>query len=122
NDFRFSNDATYGNNRLPAAPRHAVRGEVLYRHAGGFFAGPTFDIVGRRHADFSGTYRVDGYALWGLRAGYVAHRWEIYGELRNLADRRHVSYFSVRDIAAPDAAILYPGEPRSLYVGARLKF
>lgn len=122
NDFRFRNDATYGNNRLPAAPRHAIRGEVLYRHAGGFFAGPTFDFIGRRYADFSGTYRVDGHALWGLRAGYLAHRWEIYGELRNLADRKHVSYFTVRDTAAPDAAILYPGEPRSVYVGARLKF
>lgn len=122
NEFRFRNDATYGNNRLPAAPRFAVRGEVLYRHASGLFLGPTFDVVGRRYADFSNTYTVDSHALWGLRAGYTAHRWEIYGELRNLADRKYVSYFSVRDTAAPDAAILNPGEPRSLYVGARLKF
>lgn len=122
NHFRFRNDGTYGNNRLPAAPRAALKGEVLYRHASGFYAGPTFDLVGSRQADFANTYRVSGYALWGLRAGYTAARWEVFAEARNLADRSHVSYFSVRDQAAPNAAILTPGEPRSLYLGARLKF
>ena len=122
NHFRFQGDATYGNNRLPAAPRYAIKGEVLYRHASGLFFGPTFDIVGRRFADFSNTYTVDAYTLWGLRAGYTARQWEVYGELRNAGDRKYVSYFSVRDVAGANAAILNPGEPRSIYVGARLKF
>jgi iron complex outermembrane recepter protein len=122
NHFRFSNDPVYGNNRLPAAPRVALRGELLYRHASGFFAGPTFDAVGGRHADFSNTYTVDRYTLWGLRAGLAGKQWEVYAEARNLADKKYVSLFSVRDAAAADAAILTPGEPRSVYVGARLKF
>lgn len=122
NDFRFKGDRTYGNNRLPAAPRHALRGELIYRHASGFYAGPTVDIVGRRWADFENTYSVDGYTLWGLRAGFSAGAWEFYAEARNLADRNHVSLFSVRDQAAADAAILTPGEPRSVYVGARFRF
>ena len=122
NHFRFRGDATYGAGRLPAAPRHVLRGELLYRHAGGFFAGPTFDVVGRRDADFANTYTVDAYTLWGLRAGYAAKQWEAYAEARNLADRKYVSLFSVQNAAAPGAAILSPGEPRSLYVGARLKF
>ena len=122
NDFRFKGDRVYGNNRLPAAPRHAVRGELIYRHANGFYAGPTVDVVGRRWADFENTYSVDGYTLWGLRAGFVAGAWEVYAEARNLADRNHVSLFSVQDRAAADAAILTPGELRSVYVGARLAF
>ncbi|MFD0882678.1 TonB-dependent receptor family protein [Variovorax dokdonensis] len=122
NDFKFDGDANYNNNRLPAAPRYAVRGELLYRHASGFFFGPTFDIIGQRYADFSNTYEVDGYTLWGLRAGYTAKQWEVYGELRNAGDKAYVSYFSVRDKAAADAAILTPGSPRALYVGARFKF
>jgi iron complex outermembrane receptor protein len=122
NDFKFDGDATYNNNRLPAAPRYAVRGELLYRHASGFFFGPTFDLIGERYADFSNTYTVDAYALWGLRAGYTAQSWEVYGELRNGGDKKYVSYFSVRDKAAANAAILTPGEPRALYVGARLRF
>lgn len=122
NQFRFQGDATYGNNRLPAAPTYAVKGELLYRHANGFFFGPTFDLVGKRFADFTNTYTVDRYTLWGLRAGYTTLQWELFGELRNACDRKYVSFFSVRDVAAANAAILTPGEPRSLYVGARMKF
>ena len=126
NHFRFRNDSIYGNNVLPAAPKVAIKGEVLYRHAGGFFAGPTFDIVSSRQADFSNTYQVDSYALWGLRAGWTSKAWEVFAEARNLANKKYVSQFSVRDsltgASAANAAILSPGEPRSLYVGARLKF
>jgi iron complex outermembrane recepter protein len=122
NHFKFKGDAVYGDRDLPAAPKYAVKGEVLYRHASGFFAGPTFDIVGARWADFSNTYRVDSYTLFGLRAGLSGQRWEVYAEARNLADKAYVSLFSVLDKAAANAAILSPGEPRSVYVGARLKF
>ncbi|MGE0332690.1 MAG: TonB-dependent receptor family protein [Ramlibacter sp.] len=122
NHFRFKGDSIYGNNQLPAAPRYALKGELLYRHANGVFFGPTFDLVGKRFADFSNTYTVDSYTLWGLRAGYTAKQWEVYGELRNAGDRKYVSFFSVRDVAAANAPILTSGEPRSLYVGARLKF
>lgn len=122
NHFRFRNDALYGNNVLPAAPKVALRGELLYRHASGFFVGPTIDVVGSRQADFSNTYEVDGYTLWGLRAGWTGKDWEVFAEARNLGNKKYVSFFSVRDVAAANAAILTPGEPRSLYVGARLKF
>ena len=122
NHFRFEGDATYGHNRLPAAPTYALKGEVLYRHASGFFAGPTFDRVGRRWADFANTYRVSGYTLWGLRAGYTTSRWEVFVDARNLSDKAYVSQFSVKDVAAAGARILTPGENRSVYVGVRLKF
>lgn len=122
NHFKFRNDGLYGNNVLPAAPKVALKGEVLYRHVSGFFAGPTFDIVSSRYADFSNTYKVDSYALWGLRAGWTGKTWEVFGEARNLGNKNYVSQFSVRDTAAANAAILNPGEPRSLYVGARMKF
>lgn len=122
NQFKFKGDATYGNKRLPAAPLYAIKGEILYRHANGLFFGPTFDVVGKRFADFSNTYTVEKYTLWGLRAGYTTKQWEVYSELRNAGDKKYVSFFSVRDVGAANAAILTPGEPRSLYVGARLKF
>jgi len=114
NHFRFDGDSTYGNRDLPAAPKYALKGELLYRHASGFFAGPTFDRVGRRWADFSNTYRVAAYTLWGLRAGYATRSWEVFVDARNLGNKAYVSQFSVMDAA--------PGEPRSAYVGARLKF
>ena len=122
NHFRFKGDAIYGNRDLPAAPKHALKGELIYRHASGLFAGPTFDLIGARWADFSNSYKVDSYTLWGLRAGVTGKAWEVYAEARNLADKAYVSQFSVMDKAAAQAAILTPGEPRSVYVGARLKF
>lgn len=122
NEFSFDNDATYGNNQLPAAPGYVLKGEVLYRHANGFFAGPTFDVVDERYADFRNTYTVDSYALLGLRAGFTEKSWEIYAEARNLTDKQYVSLFSVRNQAGVDDAILQAGEPRSLYAGVRLRF
>lgn len=122
NRFSFDNNPSYGNNRLPAAPRLAVRAEVLYRQADGFFAGPTFDVVGKRYADFSNTYAIDSYTLWGLRAGLSRKNWEVYGEIRNLADKNYVAHQSVRAVAAANAAILSSGEPRSAYFGAKIRF
>jgi iron complex outermembrane receptor protein len=122
NDFSFDDDTVYGNNELPAAPGYAIKGEIMYRGANGFFIGPTFDIVDERYADFSNTYTVDAYELLGLRAGLARENWELWGEVRNITDKDYISQFSVKDVAAADAAILTPGEPRSVYVGVRIQF
>ena len=122
NDFSFDSDPLYGDNDLPAAPDYVVRGEVLYRHAGGTYVGPTFDLVGERFADFANTYRVDSYGLLGLRAGYSGERWEAFLELRNLLDEDYIATVGVLNEAGPDAEILYPGAPRSVYAGVRLEF
>ncbi len=122
NHFRFASDPVYGDNDLPAAPEYFLRGELLYRHAGGFYAGPTFDLVGRRYADFANTYEVGSYGLVGLRAGFSGENWEVFAEAQNLADEDYVATLGVMNVAAPDAAVLYPGAPRSFYFGARLSF
>lgn len=122
NHFVFNDDPDYRNNDLPAAPSYALKGEVLYRNAGGMFAGPTVDVVGKRWADFSNTYRVDSYTLLGFRAGVSRDRWEVFGELRNLTDKSYVSFFTVKDAAGAGDAILTPGEPRSAYIGLRMKY
>ena len=122
NRFNFVNHATYGNNKLPAAPTYAIRGELLYKHANGIFAGPTFDMIGSRFADYASTYKVDSYRLWGLRAGYSEKAWEVYGELRNASDKSYVSYTGVNGSQGAGAAILYPGAGRSLYAGAKFRF
>jgi iron complex outermembrane receptor protein len=120
NDFAFRSDPVYGDRRLPAAPRYFARGEMLYRHPGGFHAGPTFDLVGARHADFANSYRVGAYGLIGARTGFDGEHWQVFGEVRNLLDRETIATLSVVDRAGPDARVLNPGAPRSLYVGARL--
>ena len=120
NRFNFDGDPVYGNNDLPAAPTYAARGEVLYKHPSGFYAGPTFDFVGRRYADFANSYTVDGYELMGLRAGVFGRRWEVFGEVRNLFGTDYIATLNVLPVAGADARILYPGTPLSAYVGVRL--
>ncbi len=123
NQFHFDNDAIYGTNRLPAAPPYAVRGEVLYRHAGGgFYAGPTFDVIGKRYVDFANSYTVNRYGLLGLRAGLSGRRWEVFGEVRNLFDTDYIATVSVLNVAAADARVLNPGQPLSVYTGLRFSF
>jgi iron complex outermembrane recepter protein len=122
NAFSFDGDAVYGDNDLPAAPKYAVRGEVMYRHDSGFFAGPTFDLVGARYADFSNTYRVGAYRLLGLRAGIERQRWSVFGEMRNLLDKEYVSVLTVKDRAGADDALLQAGAPQSVYFGVRYQF
>jgi iron complex outermembrane receptor protein len=121
NEFEFDDDDVYGDNQLPAAPGHVLRGELLYRHIRGFYAGPTFDVVDERYADFANSYTVDGYELMGLLAGWSNPRLTVYAELRNLLDEDYVSTHRVRDIAAETDALLNPGEPRSVYFGMRVQ-
>lgn len=119
NEFSFDDDPTYGDHRLPAAPRYVVRGELMYRR-GGAFLGPTLDLVGERYADFANTYEIDSYTLVGLRGGYSGDRWEYFIELRNLTDVNYISAMNVLNQAAADARVLYPGAPRSVYAGVRV--
>lgn len=122
NRFHFDDDPAWGQNRLPAAPTYAVRGEVLYRHANGFYAGPTFDFIGERYADFANSYAVDGYELMGLRAGMSGRRWEAFGEVRNLFDVDYIATLGVLNVAPANARVLYPGAPVSAYTGVRFSF
>jgi len=122
NHFRFESDPAWRNNTLPAAPEYFARGELIYRKTQGYFAGPTFDFVGRRYSDFANTYKVGGYGLMGLRAGFSGPQWEVFGEVRNLLDRKYIATVGVMNETSPDAAVLYPGAPRSAYFGARYRY
>ncbi len=121
NEFTFDSDPVYGDKTLPAAPRYFARGEVLYRHASGFYIGPTFDVVGERFADFSNTYEVGSHQLLGLRAGWIGDLIEMFVEARNLLDEDYIATVSVLNTAAANARVLYPGAPPSVYAGLRLQ-
>ncbi|TAM87260.1 MAG: TonB-dependent receptor [Candidimonas sp.] len=120
NDFHFDGDPAYGGNRLPSVPRYVAHGEIMYRHAGGFYAGPTFDLASDRYADYSNTYRVSGYGLLGARAGLKRERWELFAEINNLLDKKYVASTSVEARASAGDAILNPGAGRSVSAGVRL--
>ena len=122
NEFNFDGDDTYGDNELPAAPGYFIKGEAIYRHASGFFAGPTFDVVAERYADFSNTYKIDSHYLLGMRAGWANENFRVFAEARNLTDEKYVANHGVRDVAAANADILNPGAPISVYGGIEINF
>ena len=122
NHFRFDHDPVYGSNTLPAAPDYALRGELMLRHHSGYFAGPAFDVIGERWADFSNTYKIASYELLSLRGGFESADWRVFVDVQNLLDESYVATHSVRDQAAANAAILHAGLPRSVYLGMELAF
>ena len=122
NDFTFDNDPIYGDNQLPVAPEFFIKGEVIYRHGNGFFAGPTFDIVDDRFGDFANNKDIEGYELVGARAGVARDNWEIYLEGHNLTDEVYVANVSVSDDETVNPVSIQPGEPRSVYAGVRFDF
>ena len=122
NRFNFDSDPVYGDNDLPIAPSYAARGEVIYRHDNGVWAGPTFELVGKRYADFANTYEVDSYGLMGLRGGMTVGRWDLFAEVQNLFDEEYIATVTALNEAGPDARVLHPGPSLSGYVGARFAF
>lgn len=122
NRFRFDDDPVNGNNELPAAPGYVLRGEIIYRHANGFYAGPTFEAVDERFADFANSFVVDDYNLVGFLTGWAGDKVNVYLEINNLLDEEFIATHSVRDRAATDAEILNPGAPLSAFVGMGIRY
>lgn len=119
NDFRFDNDATYGDNRLAGVPRQFVKAEALWQHAG-WYAGPTLEWVPSHYAvDHAESLYAEGYAIWGLKGGYrPGEGLGFFVEGRNLSDTTYVATTGViADARGQDSAQFLPGDGRSLYLG-----
>jgi iron complex outermembrane receptor protein len=124
NDFHFDDDATFGNNELPGAPRHMLRAELLYRHPSGLYFGPNVEWVPEAYyVDSANTLETDAYAIWGAKVGYDnGGTWTAYLEGRNLADEAYIASASIIDRAAPDSALFEPGSGRAIYGGVQVKW
>jgi iron complex outermembrane receptor protein len=124
-DFRFVNDPTYGNNRLPLVPEHVLRTSLTYAHPAGFSITPSVDIVPQGAiVDYRNTFRVPGYALFGVSAAAkLPNGGEAFVDIRNIADKRFISDFGPVVQYSPTAtSSFFPGTGRSIYGGVRVKF
>lgn len=123
NDFRFDNDPAFGNNLLPGAPRHFLRGEVLYKHANGFYIGPNIEWVPQAYyVDNANTFTTAAYAIWGLKAGVDDGRTSIYLEARNIANTAYIASTSIARTANAASPLFEPGTGRAVYAGLRMKW
>ena len=123
-DFHFDNDAKWGNNELPGAPRHYVRAELLYRHPSGFFAGPSIEWVPSAYdVDNANTLKTEAYSIWGAKVGYENERLTVYVEARNLADETYISSASISEsLGGKDGNFFEPGTGRAVYGGLSVKW
>ncbi len=126
-DFRFRDDAQYGDNRLPVVPRHMARAQV---RIGGekMSLTPSVEWTPRgAWADYANSKRVGGYAMLGIGASAEAREGvTLFIDARNLTNERAVGDISavVDYVALPAAsrAIFYPVERRAVYGGVRARF
>jgi len=122
-DFRFQDDAVFGNNRLPVVPRHALRSEVQIGDDT-LHVAPNLEWVPQgAWADYNNTHHTRGYALLGLTAAAsVAREIDLFLDVRNLTGTKAIGDISAVITTAANSAIYYPIERRAIYGGVRTRF
>lgn len=124
NDFRFDNDAAFGNNLLPGAPNHYLRAELLYKHANGFYIGPNLEWVPEAYfVDSANTVKTEPYAIFGLKAGVDnGGTYSGYIEARNIANTAYIASASIIDRANANSTLFEPGFGRAVYAGIKARW
>lgn len=124
NDFRFDNDAVYGNNVLPGAPNHYLRAELLYKHANGFYIGPNLEWVPESYyVDSANTLKTEPYAIWGLKAGVDnGGTYSGYIEARNIGNTAYIASASIINQANANSTLFEPGFGRAVYAGIKARW
>jgi iron complex outermembrane receptor protein len=119
NDFKFDNNASYGNNTLPGVPKHFYRGELKWTALSDYYASLNTEWSPERYAiDMASSWFADSYAVWGAKIGRTQRSLSWFIEGRNLADRRYASTTGViADALSRDAAQFLPADGRSFFVG-----
>lgn len=126
NDFRFDDDAAFGDRRLPGFPPFYYRAELLYQHPCGFYFGPNVEWSPHEYAaDLARTTFADPYALLGLKIGYRTKKGlSFFLEARNLTDENYSPTTGVVQNAtvAGSTAVFLPGDGRAFYGGVEFKW
>lgn len=125
NDFRFDNDAVWGDNELPGAPKHYLRAELLYKHPSGVYFGPNVEWVPvASYADNANSLKSDSYALLGAKIGFDnGGAISGYLEARNLTDEAYIASHAIQSIVTdPNVALFEPGTGRAIYGGVQVKW
>lgn len=132
NDFRFRNDAFYGNNRLPVVPRHTYRAD-LRLGTDRISVSPGVEWMPQgAWVDYANSKRVGGYAMVNLSAqAEVKAGVTLFLDARSLTRERAVGDISavVRYVADNPSTSMnegsvafYPIERRAVYGGVRARF
>ncbi|HRQ87752.1 MAG TPA: TonB-dependent receptor [Bacteroidia bacterium] len=123
NDFKFDDDAIFGDNRLPGIPEHYYRAELLYEHPSGLYLGPNVEWVAEGYnVDSAATEFTDPYGLLGFKVGYRRDdRFSVFVEAKNLTDETYAATTSVINTYG-GGGIYLPGDGRGVYFGLEVKW
>lgn len=123
NDFRFRDDARYGDNRLPVIPRHQYRAE-LRLGTDAISISPNLEWMPQgAFADYRDTTRAPGYVLFGFGAeARLRDGVTLFADARNLTAKKAVGDISAVLLATPATVAYYPVERRAVYGGVRASF
>ncbi|MCG2842443.1 TonB-dependent receptor [Sandaracinobacter sp. RS1-74] len=125
NDFRYRDDAEFGNNELPGLPRRVYQAELQFDHAKGFYIGGNIRAASSYYVDYQNSLSAPSYAIFGGRAGYEdpKDRFKFYVDLRNIGNKAYVSAISPQyKLNGVDSNVFYPGEGRGIFAGATVNF
>jgi len=123
-DLHFSDDPTFGNNRIAGVPPHVYSAQLMYETPGGFYAGPNINwAITSFPVDNANTLYAPAYFLLGFKMGmYLGKGLSIFFDARNLLDKRYAS--SVDPVSSanpavtpPPVQVFHPGDPHSFYGG-----
>jgi iron complex outermembrane receptor protein len=120
--FVFVDDVNFGNNDLPGAPRHFLRGELRYDHASGFWLAPNVESVPQGYyVNSQNDARTEAYTTFGTRLGYTYKPWQLsaFFEGRNLTN---VTYTSSVVVDAANRRFFEPADGRAFYGGLEWRF
>ena len=122
-DFRFRDDAQFGDNRLPVVPRHAYRAE-LRLGSDALHIAPNLEWVpDGPFADYRNQVRTPGYALIGITGGATITRGiDAFVDVRNITGKKAIGDISATIAVTPASAIYYPVERRAVSAGIRARF
>jgi iron complex outermembrane receptor protein len=126
NDFRFDEDAGFGNNRIAGLPDHVLNAEAACRLPHAIWMGPTLRATSRSFVDHANTTAAPGYTVYGLKLNQKLESgiaWFVEG--RNLTDKTHAATTGVvRDFTAAgvNPAQFSPGDGLSVFAGISREF
>ncbi len=127
--FQFEDHRTavydYAGNDIAGLAPHLIRAELMWRHADGYYAGPTCEWVPQGgYIDHRNTLKSEAYALLGFRVGKrVPDGMSWFVEARNLTDEVYAATTGVIDNAnGADVAQFLPGDGLGFFSGVEIRW
>jgi outer membrane receptor protein involved in Fe transport len=113
----------HGGKQINTVPEHILHGRLAYDHA--VLGSLTLDesYVLRQWIDEENNDPLPDYAITDLALSHGVGRFEVFGALRNLFDRRYASlgYVTLDPVTFGPLPLYYPGAGRTLQLGLRVR-